>query len=462
MDKQHKLGAIMLSLVSFSLPLILSGMLQQLYNWADAFIVGNVDGELALGAIGATSAPINFFVTAITGFTLGLSVLAARYFGEGARDDIPRILSVFSMLLFVIFAVISVLGCIFSPQLMRLLHTPEDSLALAGDYIRIIFLGFPFLAVYNVYAAILRGIGDSRTPFLAVLASSAANVALDILLVAYLGWGVRGAAVATVLSQLLMAAFTVLYSSRKYPEELRFVCGTGDTREKLLRGTKFGLPPMIQSCITSLGGLILQNFMNSFGIATVIAITTAYRIDTLIMLPIINLGSGIATFTSQSCGAGDTERAKRTLDAGLIISLAVSTALTVIVIPTGGRLIELFGAGAESVEIGSAFFVRIACFYPVFGLAMAFRGYLEGVGQLVYSSVGGIISLAVRIAASYIMAPYFGNMVIAYAEMVAWTLLLALYLIRALAVRSRSSAVPHPRGGDLSATERGSEDARVN
>ena len=430
MKADQKLGTIMKELIRFSLPLILSGVLQQLYNWADAFIVGNVDGELSLSAIGATTTPINFFITTITGFTLGLSVLIARDFGAKKQESIPPVLAVFAVILGGAFLIVAVGGSALSDRFMALLHTPSDTIALAVSYLRIIFLGLPFLAVYNVYTATLRGLGDSRIPFLSILLSSLVNVLLDLLFVAGFRWGVQGAATATVLSQATMTVFIVCYGTGRY----RWL-KSGYRRESFCaavvrEGVRFGLPPMLQSSISSLGGLVLQDFMNRFGTDTVTAITTAYRIDTLVMLPIVNLGSGISTITAHSHGAGDEVRTRKTLTAGTILTLVVSLLLTGLVIPTGGKIIALFGAGAAAVAIGSAFFQRIACFYPIFGLSMAFRGYLEGRGDLVYSSVAGMVSLAVRILASYAMAPYFGDMSIAYAEMLAWVWLLVMYLLR--------------------------------
>lgn len=427
--KNKRTKETMKSLIGFCLPLILSGMLQQLYNWADAFIVGNAEGESALSAVGAATAPINFFVTLMTGFGIGISVLAARYFGEKKDDKIPGILSFFSLILFGIFAVLTAIGSHFSFEIMSLLETPAETVELATEYIRVIFFGFPFLAVYNIYSAVLRGVGDSKTPFAAILVSSAVNVGLDILFVMIFKRGVFGAATATVFSQIAMTVFTVIYTAIKHPT-LRFTLNRKNCQGALSAGLKYGIPPMIQSCITSLGGLVLQSFMNSFGADTVTAITCAYRIDTLVMLPIVNLGSGISTFTSQSIGEGDREKAERVLKSGIVLSIAVSVLLTAAVIPTGGYLISLFGAGDTAVKIGSAFFLRLASFYPVFGVLNAVRGYLEGADDLVFSSVAGIGSLAIRIAASYALAPRFGNMVIAYAEMIAWGLLLIIYMIR--------------------------------
>lgn len=217
MNENQKLGTIMKELIRFSLPLILSGVLQQLYNWADAFIVGNVDGELSLSAIGVTSIPISFFITTITGFTLGLSVLIAKNFGAKKQDSIPPVLAVFAVILGGVFLLAAAVGSALSYPFMELLHTPADTIDLASGYIRIIFWGLPFLAVYNVYTATLRGLGDSRIPFLSILVSSLINVLLDILFVAELRWGVLGAAAATVLSQAIMTVFIVLYGTSKYP-----------------------------------------------------------------------------------------------------------------------------------------------------------------------------------------------------------------------------------------------------
>ena len=417
---------IILSLIAFSLPLILSGVLQQLYSWADAFIIGNHEGSVALAAVGATTAIVNFFVNAITGFTLGLSILFAQKHGSGKGEEISPVMSSFLIILGTLFAILAILGSAFTKDILLFLDTTEDTITLAGDYLRIIFIGIPFLAVYNVYSAGLRALGNSRAPFYAVLISSAVNVILDIIAVVFLGLSVKGAAIATVVSQIAMTIFIIIYS-RRYGE-LRFSAvrkGTGE-------GVKFGLPPMIQQTISSAGGLILQTFMNGFGTATVAAITTAYRVDSIILLPIINLGSGISTFTAQSYGAGNKERTKRIMLSGLMLMALVSIVLSLAVIPAGGFLIRLFGASEEAVSIGDSFFRRIASFYIVFGLATAIRGYIEGIGDVVFSSIAGIISLLCRIILSYLLEPYFGNMVIAYAEMLSWLLMLVLYIARAV------------------------------
>ena len=430
-QKGHEFRNIAYTLIRFSLPLIFSGILQQLYNWADAFIVGNVEGELALAAVGSTTTLINFYVTAVTGFTLGLAILFAQKSGSGEQSSIAKILSTFSVLLGGIFLLLAGAGMVLTIPLLELLHTTSDTIRLAGSYLRIVLAGVPFLAVYNVYSAALRGIGDSKAPFYAVLVSSVTNVVLDIVFVAFLRFHVAGAAAATVISQTAMTAFLVGYSIRKYPI-LRFSLFRKPVeKEALVLGCRFGIPPMLQSSVSSVGSLILQNFMNGFGTQTVAAVTTAYRIDTIVMLPILNLGSGISTLVAQKYGSGQRKQGKKILAAGTGVMTVVCLVLTGLVIPMGGRLIALFGAGPEAVEIGNRFFQRIAAFYLVFGLATAVRSYLEGMGDVVYSSLAGIASLVFRIAASYLLVSFFDNMVIAYAEGFSWILLLFLYIVRA-------------------------------
>ena len=206
------------ALIKFSLPLIGSGVLQQLYSWADAFIVGNVEGELALAAVGSTSTLVNFFITAITGFSLGLAILAAQKYGKQEAESISRVLSTFSIFLGGVFLVLAGLGIALTPSLLRLLHTTEDTVRLAEEYLRIVFAGVPFLAVYNVYSAVLRGLGNSKAAFYSVLLSSAVNVVLDIVFVYNFRMGVAGAAIATDIAQAgsFVTVFDAAWDSRKW------------------------------------------------------------------------------------------------------------------------------------------------------------------------------------------------------------------------------------------------------
>lgn len=421
-------GSIAKALTSFTVPLILSGVFQQLFNWVDAFIVGNVEGELALGGIGAVTSTYAMFVMIIVGFTSGLSVLAAQRFGMGRTEDLGPLLATFSLILGGIYLAVCAFGAAFVENILVFLDTPANIFQNAEDYLRIMFTGIPFLALYNTCCAVLRGLGNSRAPFSSVMVCCVINVFLDLIFIAGLRMGTAGAAIATVLSQIAMTVYILWYAGKKYPF-LRPRRGMF-RRNTAGEGTRFGLPPAIQSGTSSFGNILLQRFMNGFGDQTVAAITTAYRVDSVLLLPIINFGSGVATVAAQNIGAGRPDRARQALKTGAAMIAGVSVFLTLLIVLAGEYLIAMFGLTPESVEIGRQFFVRIASFYVVYGLAMAVRGYLEGLGDMAFSGMAGIAALLVRIAASYAFAEVFGRMVIAYAEAFSWLVLLGLYLLR--------------------------------
>lgn len=421
-------GNIAGALTAFTVPLILSGVFQQLFNWVDAFIVGNVEGELALAGIGAVTSTYAMFVMIIVGFTSGLSVLAAQRFGMGRREELGQILASFSLILGGLFLVICALGAVFVEEILIFLDTPANIFQNAESYLRIMFAGIPFLAVYNTCCAVLRGLGDSKAPFSSVMVCCVINVLLDLVFVAGLRLGTGGAAVATVLSQIAMTVYIVWYAARRYP--MLRLRRDMFRRETAGEGTRFGIPPAIQSGASSFGNILLQRFMNGFGDQTVAAITTAYRVDSVLLLPIVNFGSGVATMVAQNIGAGRPERAKKALKTGAVMIAGVSLLLTLLILLAGGPLIAMFGLTPESVEIGRQFFIRLATFYVVYGLAMALRGYLEGLGDMTFSGMAGIAALVVRIVSSYALAGVFGRMVIAYAEAISWLVLLGLYLLR--------------------------------
>ena len=208
-------------MIVFSVPLILSGLLQQLFNWVDALIVGNVIGETALAGVGATSSLYNLLVTVIVAFTSGLSVLFAQQFGEGKSRESTKVLASYTVILTSLFVVISVFGIICTVPILKLIDTPQTLFLDAKEYLCVIFAGIPFLAIYNVYSAALRGMGNSRVPFIAVLISSITNAVLDVIFIVFCGAGVAGTAFATVLSQFAMTVYIVAYTIRKYPA-LRF------------------------------------------------------------------------------------------------------------------------------------------------------------------------------------------------------------------------------------------------
>lgn len=428
--EQRTNKSIAKELISFSLPLILSGILQQLYSWADAFILGHAEGELQLAAVGATGSISMLLINTMTGFALGLSILAAQEVGRGNGARVKKLLANFLPLLGAVYSLLAAVLFFMASPVLAIMDTPAEIFGYSLIYIKIISLGKPFLAVYNLYAALLRAVGNTKAAFFAVLISSAMNVALDILFVVVLPYGVAGAAAATVISQIAMTVYIVWFASHRYPElclekgSLRFDRGT------FKEGLSFALPPTIQNSVTSFGNLILQNFMNGFGASTVLAITTAYRVDSIMLLPVINLGAAVSSMTARSKGAGDGERIRSYLKNGLVMIIAVALLLSAAMFLLGAQFVAIFGVTGEALQAGRQFFRDLSVFYTLFGIGFVLKSVLEGIGDITFCSAMGIITLGVRIAASYALRPVFLGRTIAIAEGVSWVFMMVLYGVR--------------------------------
>lgn len=427
-------------LILFSLPLIMSGILQQLYSWADAFIVGHAEGELQLGAIGATGSISILLINTILGFTLGLSIMAAQNYGRGDTLRIRRILSCFLPVMCVIYLVLTALCVLCTGPILAFMDTPAELFGYAVDYLRIVLLGIPFLAVYNLFAAILRAVGNTKVAFYAVLISSGLNVIFDVLFVVVLPCGVGGAAFATVISQIAMTIFTVIYAALRYPHLMPHRSEPLFDGPVLREGAHFSIPPTIQNSVTAFGNLILQNFMNGFGAATVLAITTAYRVDSIMLLPVLNLGAAISSMVARSKGADDQERIRKYFKSGMAMMILVSAVLALAMFLFGAFFVGIFGVTGEALKMGETFFRDLSIFYTIFGIATVLRSVLEGLGDITCCSVIGVIVLGLRIALSYILKPICGGRTIAFAEGISWIVMLGLFALRILWQHRRASA----------------------
>ncbi|MCR4611842.1 MAG: MATE family efflux transporter [Lachnospiraceae bacterium] len=432
---------VFLTLIKFSMPLILSGILQQLYLWVDAFIVGRYVGENALAAIGVNAAVTEFVTFMIVGFTTGLGVIAAQRFGAGDHDTIRKLFSTFLVILAGGFIFISVMGNVFSGQILTALSTPGDIFGYADDFLKIIFIGVPFLCIYNLYAAMLRAEGNTKASFFAIVLSSVINVVLDILLVAVFNMGVQGAAIATVISQIIMAIYIVLYASRRYED---FRIGKNIkvfSKDVVALGCSFAIPLMLQQSLTAFGNLVIQGVINSFGSQTVAAMTTAYRIEAVAILLIFSFGVAISTMVAQSKGAGNAEDVKRYSIVGFAICIVTSLMIIIVLYKFGGALMGIFGVEAQTASIGIMYFQIMSVFYYIpFGAESAFRGTIEGNGNVMYSTIVGVAAIVVRIGFSFIFAGSMGNAVIAHAEGVGYILMIACYLPYIIKLWSRKKS----------------------
>ncbi|MGI6566243.1 MAG: MATE family efflux transporter [Limnochordia bacterium] len=415
-------GNVLTALVRFTVPLILSGLLQQVYYITDSIIVGNYVGELGLAAVGVSSPVFYVFIYIISGLVSGYTILISHYYGARDDDKVSKLTNTFALFSVVSACIVSAAGWLVKDSILVMLNTPGEVLQAGSEYLAIAFVGVPFIALYNLFGSMLRAIGDSKTPLYGIVLSSVANIILDLVLINVFGLGIKGAAIATVAAQMAAGAYLGVYIHRRHP--MFRISLRRSQRDILLfyDSLKLGVPQVIQSSITSVGHLLLQNVMNSFGVDVVTAITTAYKIDSLTLLPLVNISAAISIFAGQNVGANNPARAQEGLKTGVILSAAFAVLVTFFVVSFGEALIKVFGVSDGVAAIGGRFFRTCAVFYPVFGVQNAYIGFLQGNKDVVFASACSIIALSVRVLLSYGLSSALGSDVIAVSEICSWVI----------------------------------------
>lgn len=415
----------------FTLPLMAGNLLQQLYNTVDGIIVGNLVGETALAAVG-TCAPLTMLFTAIAlGMSNGAAVVLSQFYGAGRMDEMKKTVASSLILLFSMGVALSVVGCALAGWLLRTILGVQDYLrADAEVYFRIYALGLLAQFIYNIVSAILRSMGDSRATLYFLLVASVCNVLLDLLAVALLGWGVLGVAVATVISQILSAAISVVYLFQRYPAlrfqkgELRF------DREKGILVLKMGIPSTLQQCVVSMGHMAIQRVINHFDITA--GYTAATRIESFILIPIQGFFMGMATFTGQNLGAGKLERISRALARTILMSLVVVAAVIAIIYPFAPELVRVFGVTGDSGDVAVVYLRFVALAFAVFCVYFSINGVLQGSGDVVFTAFNTFSGLAIKVVFVYLVAYLtpVGMAAIWWGNLVSWIYSLVLSALR--------------------------------
>ncbi len=420
MENTFTKGNIAKSLIKFAIPLILASALQQLYVWVDALIVGNLLGEVYLSGVGATSAIDLVIVSLISGFVIGGTIVIAKLYGERKYGEFRTITTSFYLFMVGLFVIVGVVGYFIAEPLLKLLKTPSDIIQISTEYIQIIFLGAPLVAGYNVLTGALRGVGDSKIAMFVLLVSVALNGCLNPLFILVFNWGIKGVAGATVVSQGVSMLLVLVYIEVKHKDmgirfKRQFI-----KLKPLISVIRKGLPLAVQMSVVAVGSVVLQGVMNTFGYDVVTGITTAYKVDFMILLIVVNTADSISVFVSQNLGAGNLKRANRgaLVGCGIVVGSAVIT--TVIIVVLGATFLRWFGVSESIVEIGATFLVLNGSFYFVYGLYESGIAYLQGQGKVVMASVIALSSMAFRIVMSYALMDVVGWKIISYAEISCW------------------------------------------
>lgn len=428
--------------MNFALPMLFGNIFQQMYNVIDSIIIGKVLGNEALAAVGASFPLIFALISFVVGIAMGSTIIIAQFFGAKDMAKVKRAIDTLYIFMFFASIALTVIGIYSSKFIFQLIQLPEDVIPLAIDYFTIYSFGFVFFFGFQGTSAIMRGLGDSRTPVYFLVVSTIMNIGLDLFFVLVLDWGIKGVAAATVIAQAGAFFSIVIYLNRYHtfldfsPLKMKF------DREMFRKSLKIGLPSGIQQTFVAVGFLALYRIVNMFGTPTIAAYSIAMRIDSFAVLPAMNFSAAISTFVGQNIGANKLERINRGLKATLLMMAVVSISITGLAIVFAEPIFGLFTNDQEVIQIGKQYLYIVSGFYVVFSAMFVLMGVLRGAGDTITSMIITIITLwIIRIPASYMLSLEYGSDGIWWGIPVAWVIGSVLSLIYYKTGRWKKKAV---------------------
>lgn len=376
-------GSISKRMIAFALPLLLGNLFQQLYNTVDSLIVGNFLGSSALAAVSSSGSLISMLIGFLSGIASGAGVIVSRYFGANDEKDVCR--AVHTMVAFGLVAgvLMTAVGVLLSPQILQWMDTPESVMPESVEYLRIYFAGSLGFVMYNIFVGILQAVGDSRHPLYYLMVSSVVNLVLDLLLIAGFHTGVGGAALATVVSQLISAAlcFAQLLRTRASYRirlsQIRFDF-------KMLRQiVQIGLPSGVQNSIISFANVIVQSHINAFGAMAMAGYGAYSKIEGFAFLPINSFTMAMTTFVGQNLGAGQKDRTRRGARFGILTTVLLAELIGVVVFLLAPQLVAAFDSNPEVIRFGVEKARTAALFYCLLAYSHSVASVLRGAGKAV-------------------------------------------------------------------------------
>lgn len=443
-------GPLLKKIILFSLPLALCGILQQLFNSADVAVIGWFEDGTAQAAVNSNGPLINLLINLFTGLSVGVTVVIAEYVGKSRTDDVHSVTLTATVVALVSGAVLLIVGVSAAAPILSLMKTPSGVLPLASEYLRIYFAGMPFVMLYNIGAAILRSVGDTRRPLYSLIAAGVLNVGLNMLFVAVLDMSVAGVAAATVISDALSAVLVYIFIMKDNMLRIRFKKSA--VRALYLKKIfKIGLPAGLQGVVFSVSNVFIQTSINGFGDKAMAGNGDALYFETYVYYFVSAFVQAAVTFIGQNYAARNFERCKKIFWQSMLSALAVSTLLCVVFTLGGKYFIRIYSSDKEVIEYALMrfkyvlIFEMIACSYEIAGGALRAIGHslLPAVITVVGSCVLRIIWLYTGFAAN----PQFWMLLIIYPITWAVTgtaMLIAYFVITKKAYKRDNSAQPHP------------------
>lgn len=438
-------GSIMKGVITFALPIMLSQLLQYNYSFVDNIIVGRYAGNNALAAVGNVGAINSFVIGAALGLTSGFTIPVAHAFGAGDKKGVAKYAGSSVTVAFLIGLVIVVTAHIVSTPLLKLIGTPDEIIGLSASYVNLLYFAVPLQMLSNNFTAISRAVGESRKPLYFFGVSVVVNFVLDILFVKYFGWGVKGAAGATMISHFTAALLTGIYVVKFNPnvelkkEDFRL------EKKTAMQQIKLGIPVSLQFTITSVGSMALQSAVNSFGANVMAGFTAAARVENLTNIPMSGFGVAAQTFTGQNYGAENYKRIKKGSRQILFVNMLVSVFMSLLLYFAGPYLTSLFMSeqNGEVLSAAKAYITAVSQCYMLVSVLLVLRNTLQGMGFTYANMIAGAGEFFGRLAVAFVLTPLIGFSAVCYAGPAAWLLadipLLIIYLrkIRMLGGRYR-------------------------
>ena len=383
-------GSIMDKLVSFALPLMLSGILQLMFNAVDIIVVGRFSGSEALAAVGSTTALLNVFTNRFIGISLGANVLAARCFAAGRKEEMSETVHTSITLALISGILMAFVGLVFSKGALELMGTPEDVIGLSTLYMRIYFMGMPFFMLYNYGAAILRAVGDTKRPLYFLIIAGVINAGLNMVLVIVFGLGVAGVGIATVFSQMVSCVLVLTCLCRtegSYKLSFSKLSMKGYYLKQIFQ---VGIPAGIQSTVINFSNVLLQSSVNSFGSIAMAGYTAANNIFGFLYVTVNAVTQACMSFTSQNYGVGKWKRMDRVLIDCLILSFVAMMILGNSAYFFGPKLLTIYTSNSKVIQCGMEILLYTTVTYFLCGFMDLFPGALRGMGR---SGVPMILSI---------------------------------------------------------------------
>ena len=418
-------------LCSFSLPLFISVIFQQIYNIADSVIAGKYAGEDALAAVGDSYPVTMIFMAVAIGSNIGCSVVISRYFGAKQYKEMKLSISTTLISALVLSVVLTVLGLLFSTGLMRLISTPDNIFDSSLLYFRIYIAGFIFLFLYNIATGIFTSLGDSKTPLWFLIGSSIGNIVLDYYFVAVLQYGVAGVAWATFLAQGAACVLALFVLRRRVAAIKAEAEGNYFSARMFRQVSKIAGPSILQQSFVSIGNIFIQKLINSNGSSVIAGYSAAVKLNTFTITSFTTLGNGVSSFTSQNIGAGKNDRVKSGFRAGIGMAYAVAVPFALAFFFAGAPLVRFFMKEETklAVQTGVDFLRIVSPFYFIISLKLVADGVLRGQGAMVQFMISTLTDLVLRVVLAYLLYNIAGTIGIWLSWPIGWTVAAVLSLI---------------------------------